>query len=455
MPFAPLTWSQMQVNAPNINSQMLTMSNRIDVIESHLGFVLGVPPASATVGGVTVAAAAPSSCQAHHDAGDTSEGVKNICPVIGTCFDVYCRNKNGKAWTLVMTRGNTLHIHTSNTLSTGSPLVPMAGNGVALDAAQIAALKSVSSTFAFEVDATGCNANANGAADGHDNWGVGVLSALESGNTCENIGDDLTKCNLVHTEGSGCTFTGGDYNSIFGQQRRCNYFRNDAGPTAIWSTGAACASGGMYAEKADLYFGSHSAVAPHQTCQDWYDAGDTADGVKSICPVLMSCFDAHCRFKDGKAWTLVMTRADGKPVVSSAALTPMSGDGTAISSANWVALRSATTSFAFEIDEASCGAGHDNWGEGYLSTLESGNTCENIGDDLTKCNLVHNEVSGCTFTGSDYNSIFGVAKTNGANYNTDRCNYFSNDAGPTAIWSTGGTCSTSGWYATKSDLYVN
>jgi hypothetical protein len=443
------------------------LSTRFATMETYLGFVGGVPP-------IVPAWKTKQTCQDWADLGNTADGVKKICPTAATCFDVYCRHKNGKAWALVMTRGPQGSVTAANPLFTdsGANMLPMSGNGAGLNSVQFAALKSVSTLFAFEVDAASCNGHSPGATDGYDNWGTGMLSNIDGGNNCNDLGDDLTKCDLVHNENSGCTYTGGDYSSIFGVASsngpgindRCSYFNNGGGTKSLWSNGAACANN-LYPLKSDLYLGSVPVSGNHRTCQSWYDAGSIEDGIKSICPTDTACFDAYCRTQSGKSWTLVLTRGVGLGAVQSAPLTPMSGNGGVLSSENWIALKSVSTEFAFQIDEVTCGAGNNNWGFGSLSKLESGNNCQNIGDDLTKCNLVHNEASGptsCAYSGGDYNSMFGVSSDNQeVHAYPDSCNYFSNrGTGAIPLWtevpSLGPVCGGKvAFYAAKSDLYVN
>ena len=121
----------------------------------------------------------------------------------------------------------------------------------------------------------------------------------------------------------------------------------------------------------------------------------------------------------------------------------------ALSAARWASLKSVSTSFMFTTTGGSCGA---QTGYGTLSTLYSGQNCANLGNDLTRCNLVHNERSGCGYRGGDYNGLFGVSSTS-SGY-TNRCNYFSNNYGYKKNWSSGASCAARGYYATTADMWV-
>jgi hypothetical protein len=190
--------------------------------------------------------------------------------------------------------------------------------------------------------------------------------------------------------------------------------------------------------------GTHRGSVCHPDCQAHFESGVTTSGYQRICPGAGQCFQAYCRMAGGRGWTLVLTRGDvHKPRVATAPLSPLAGNGAALSPAQFAPLRSSATDFAFQVQAGKCGGGGE-WGYGDMSKLTGGNNCANLGDDLTKCNLVHNERNGCVYQGSDYNGFFG----------TNKCNYFSDKAGVFRHWSSGGACAVHHLYASKADLYV-
>ena len=186
-----------------------------------------------------------------------------------------------------------------------------------------------------------------------------------------------------------------------------------------------------------------------QDCQSWRDAGKTASGTYHLCPGAGVCFDAYCRMDGHKGYTLVATRGGKKntgnprPHVQNSRLTPESKSGGALSTTRFAPLLAVSTNFYFR---TSNGDGH-----GAISRLTGGNSCRNLGTDLTKCNLVHTESHGCAYHGGDYCSIMGVAAYNHPAY-PDDCNYFRNVGCPRAPWTSGSASGS--FYATWSDLYV-
>ena len=389
-------------------------------------------------------------CQSWRDAGKTASGTYHLCPTAGVCFDAYCRMEAHKGWTLILARGDCGSGKCPHVKS--SRLTPGAGTGEALSSVNWGALKGVSTHFMFTTTGGSCGAQT----------GYGSLSTLSSGQNCANLDNDLTRCNLVHNERSGCGYRGGDYNGLFGVStaagrgytNRCNYFSNNYGYKKNWSSGASCAAGGYYATTADMYVTRPgTTLPPPASCQEHRNQGKTASGTYTICPD-GTCFSAYCKMSGSYGWTLILARGDcgsGKcPHVKSSRLTPGAGTGEALSSVNWGALKGVSTHFMFTTTGGSCGA---QTGYGSLSTLSSGQNCANLDNDLTRCNLVHNERSGCGYRGGDYNGLFGVSTAAGRGY-TNRCNYFSNNYGYKKNWSSGASCAAGGYYATTADMWV-
>ena len=92
-------------------------------------------------------------------------------------------------------------------------------------------------------------------------------------------------------------------------------------------------------------------------------------------------------------------------------------------------------------------------GYGSITRLTSGNNCRNLGTDLTRCNLVHNEHSQCAYSGGDYCAVMGVSTENRQTHAyPDDCNYFRNTGCPKPSWMQGSASGS--FYAKWADLYV-
>ena len=143
----------------------------------------------------------------------------------------------------------------------------------------------------------------------------------------------------------------------------------------------------------------------------------------------------------------MLASGDARPHVQASVLVPQSKTGGVLSSTRFAPILAASTKFMFDSSNGN--------GFGPITKLTDGNNCRNLDDDLTRCNLVHNEASGngCAYSGGDYCAVMGVSSENQITHNyQDDCNYFRNEGCPSAPW-TSGTAS-GAFYASWSDLYV-